>query len=481
MELKKHEAPGDALFANMIDIYYKTDMNGCITVVSPSCLAQTGYTQEELIGRQVTEFYVDPAQRDELLSALLEKGEVNDFDLMLVHKDGSPRNASVTLHLLLDKGGKPTGIEGILRNVTRRKQVEALLRDSEARLNEAERIAHLGSWEMDIATGRLQWSEEVFRIFEMDPDSFGASYAAFMEAIHPDDRKAVDRAYVQSLETRQPYSIEHRLLFPDGRIKWVHEQCESVFAEDGTPLRSLGTVQDITGRKLAAQMESELLQQNRDLVRQLIHMQEEDKRMLARDLHDEMGQLLTSINARAEYIARHGDDAEISAKAREIIRDTKASFDAEHRMLLKLRPGTLDVLGLAAALTELTGNWEKETGAGCSLRIEGEIDHLEETHTIAIYRLVQEALTNAHRHGKATRVEVVVRNMPPHAGREGKVLVEVSNNGKGLRVQHIHKGMGIIGMGERIYALGGTFLLTDMPRDGVRIEAELPVGNGDEK
>jgi len=477
-ELKEYEAQYAALFANMADIYYKTDVNGCIEVISPSCLSQTGYTQEELLDRPVTEFYADPAQRDDLLRELLEKGKVNDFDVILVHKDGSPRDASVTSHLLLDKDEKPAGVEGILRNVTRRKQVETLLRNSEARLNAAERIAHLGSWEMDVETGRLEWSEEMFRIFETDRDSFGASYAAFLEAIHPDDREAVNNAYTHSLETRQPYGIEHRLLFPDGRIKWVYEQCESTFSEDGTPLRSLGTVQDITERKLAAQTEFELLQQNRDLVRQLMRVQEEDRRMLARDLHDELGQLLTSIMVRAEYIVRHADDAEICVKAGEIVRDTKASFDAEHAMLLKLRPATLDALGLAAALTEMADRWEKQTDIVCSLRIEGEIDHLDETHTIAIYRLVQEALTNAHRHGKATRVEVVVRNMPPHAGRKGKVLVEISNNGKGLRVQHIHKGMGIIGMRERIHALGGTFLLTDMPRDGVRIEAELPIEDG---
>jgi len=203
--------------------------------------------------------------------------------------------------------------------------------------------------------------------------------------------------------------------------------------------------------------------------------------MLARELHDELGQLLTSINVRAEYIARHAGDAEISAKAKDVVRDTRASFDAEHRMLLKLRPSTLDALGLAAALTELKGQWKKQTGADCSLHIKGEIDHLDEAHTIAIYRLVQEALTNARRHGKATHVDIVVQHIPPRAGREGKMLVEISDNGKGLRVQHIHKGMGIIGMRERIHTLGGTFLLTDMPRDGVRIEAELPVEDGAKK
>ncbi|MDQ6967006.1 MAG: PAS domain S-box protein [Mariprofundaceae bacterium] len=104
---------------------------------------------------------------------------------------------------------------------------------------------------MNPTDNELNWSGEVYRIFEVDMDSFDVSYEAFLTCIHPEDRQAVDSAYRKSLETRQPYSIEHRLLFPDGRIKWVHEQCESTFTGDGTPLRSLGTVQDITERKQA--------------------------------------------------------------------------------------------------------------------------------------------------------------------------------------------------------------------------------------
>lgn len=120
--------------------------------------------------------------------------------------------------------------------------------ESEARLNEAQRIAHIGSWELNLVDNALVWSEEIYRIFEIDPIKFGSSYEAFLEKVHPDDRAVVNTAYQNSLKSRAPYSIDHRLLFPDGRIKYVHEQCET-FYENGTPLRSIGTVQDITERK----------------------------------------------------------------------------------------------------------------------------------------------------------------------------------------------------------------------------------------
>lgn len=125
------------------------------------------------------------------------------------------------------------------------------LLDSEKRLLEAQRIAQIGNWNLDLVGGKLTWSDEIFRIFEIDPSTFGASYEAFLSAIHPEDRERVNRAYTDSVANHTPYEITHRLLMADGRIKWVNERCETYYTEDGKALRSAGTVQDITARKLA--------------------------------------------------------------------------------------------------------------------------------------------------------------------------------------------------------------------------------------
>jgi diguanylate cyclase (GGDEF)-like protein/PAS domain S-box-containing protein len=127
---------------------------------------------------------------------------------------------------------------------------QARLANSEARLREAQRLAHLGSWELDLVADRLVWSEEIFRIFEIDPQRFAASYQAFLDAVHPGDREAVNRAYADAVKNRRPYEITHRLLMPDGRIKHVHERCETHYDAGGRPLRSLGTVQDVTAQRL---------------------------------------------------------------------------------------------------------------------------------------------------------------------------------------------------------------------------------------
>lgn len=164
--------------------------------------------------------------------------------------DGTPIWIEGEYVCLYDDRGRIKGHFGVQREVTQQKHVEDEIRISESRLNEAQRIAKVGSWELDLQTNHLYWTDEIFSLFEIDKSKFGASYEAFLDAIHLDDREAVNNAFTQSLKDRSPYVITHRLQMPDGRIKWVEERCSTVFAEDGTPLVSRGTVQDITERKL---------------------------------------------------------------------------------------------------------------------------------------------------------------------------------------------------------------------------------------
>jgi PAS domain S-box-containing protein len=133
------------------------------------------------------------------------------------------------------------------------------LRRSEKSLAEAQRIANLGNWDWDIVKNELNWSDEIYRIFGLEPQEFGATYEAFMDRVHPDDREYVDQSVKKALERSMDYSIDHRIVLPDGRIRVVHEQAEITWDKGGVPIRMIGAVQDITERKLMEErlMESE--------------------------------------------------------------------------------------------------------------------------------------------------------------------------------------------------------------------------------
>ncbi len=137
--------------------------------------------------------------------------------------------------------------------ITERRQAEMALRQSEARLNRSQEIAHLGSWELDLAKNELTWSDEVYRIFGLQPREFGASYEAFLERVHPDDREAVHKAYSDSVrDGTDSYEVDHRVMRKDtGEIRMVHEKCEHIRDESGHIIKSAGMVQDITERKQA--------------------------------------------------------------------------------------------------------------------------------------------------------------------------------------------------------------------------------------
>lgn len=142
---------------------------------------------------------------------------------------------------------------------------EQRLQHSEERLNQAQRTARIGNWELDLVGNELFWSDEIYRIFEIDRAAFKPSYEAFINAIHPDDREAVNQAYTRSLELQAPYEISHRLLMSDGRIKWVTERGVSFFDAQGMPMRSVGTVQDVTEHKQTEQTLQESEEQYRTL------------------------------------------------------------------------------------------------------------------------------------------------------------------------------------------------------------------------
>ncbi len=150
--------------------------------------------------------------------------------------------------------------ENLKKEIFTHKKSEEALKESETRLNEAQQIAHIGSWELDLITNTLHWSDEVYRIFDLEPQQFDPTYEAFLDNIHPDDREFVNNAYTESVKNKKTYDIIHRLLLKDGTLKFVNERCETFYNDNGKAVRSIGTVQNVT-RRIQAEEELKKYQQ----------------------------------------------------------------------------------------------------------------------------------------------------------------------------------------------------------------------------
>lgn len=240
-----------AIVQSSDDAIISKDLNGIILSWNGGAEQVYGYSAGEAIGRDVSMLVPHDHLHEltEIMTNLRQGKRIEHYTTERIRKDGRRISVSLTISPIRDMGGTIIGASSIAHDATGRKEAEEALRQSEDRLKEAQKMARFGSWELDLGVNRLVWSDEIFRIFEIDPARFGASYESFLDRIHPDDRARVDAAYTNSVRNRTPYAIDHRLLFEGGRVKHVREQCETYYDAAGRPLRSVGTVQDVTELK----------------------------------------------------------------------------------------------------------------------------------------------------------------------------------------------------------------------------------------
>lgn len=260
--LKESEERLAQLAAQNRTVSWDVDAQGLYTFVSHVSEKVVSYRPDELVGKK--HFYdLHPEEgREEFKKAAFEifvqKGTIHDLVNPVQTKDRGLIWVSTSGFPLLHPDGTLLGYRGSDTDITESNLASEALLLNEKRLKEAQRIACIGNWELNLADKKLVWSDEIYRIFEIDPNVAGVTYESFLEAIHPDDRETVKHAYAASLREKIPYEITHRLLMADGRVKYVLERCETFFDPAGQPLRSVGTAQDVTREKLAEEEKAKL-------------------------------------------------------------------------------------------------------------------------------------------------------------------------------------------------------------------------------
>jgi PAS domain S-box-containing protein len=220
-----------------------------IIAANPAALTATNLSETDILGKKCFEVFHRPGTTSPPAGCPLETHlRAGKLQTATAEMEASGRAYWVSCTPILDEEGKLDKVIHIATDITRFKKTEYALQKSKSLLNESQRIAGIGSWELSIATNRLAWSDEMYRIFEIDPRRFGATQEAYLHAVHPEDRLQVQHAHADSLANRSPFEVTYRLPMTDGRVKFVRMRGTTSYGREGKPLRSFGTVQDITER-----------------------------------------------------------------------------------------------------------------------------------------------------------------------------------------------------------------------------------------
>ncbi len=226
------------------------DIKGKITYSNIAHHRILAVPEGELTGQYVWTFIADDRQKNEMLDYMAylvrEQPVPEMYQVKNITHDGREIELEVKWDYQRNSKGDVDGFISIISDITERKQIQDKLKKSEKNLANAQKIAHVGSWELELSDHSLIWSDEVFRIFEFPPEQSVASYQSYVNAIHPDDREMVRKDFIETLNNDRTYEINYRLLMPDGRIKYVLERGKTEFGNNDEPVRSIGIVIDLT-------------------------------------------------------------------------------------------------------------------------------------------------------------------------------------------------------------------------------------------
>lgn len=319
------------------------------------------------------------------------------------------------------------------------------------------------------------WNPAAQRIFGYAPEDIIGQSAALLTP--PDQKEDLEHNLKAINAKRVIEQYDTKRVARDGRLIDVSLSASPlVDPKTGEVIGDICTMRDITERKHAEIAEKEL-EENRQLTHLIQRHIEDERRSLARELHDELGQYVTAIKTFAVGIANKTKNQmpDVEGNAQTIVAAANHIYDGMHNIIRQLRPGSLDNLGLSETLRDAVAGWQAENPQiAISLNLSGEFDALGETLNINLYRIVQESVTNALRHSQASTLDIKLT-----ITKTGELQLVIKDNGKGMDINTVDQTnhFGLLGMRERAQALHGSFNLDSAPNQGATIYINIPKGN----
>ena len=391
-------------------------------------------------------------------------------ELRLRHKRGHYITVLTRGLPIRDEDGRPVRIVGTHLDVTERKRTEMSLRESEERLRLAFAGAQEGIWDWDLETGSVVYSSRWKQMLGYSDDEIEPHISAWERLVHPEDRSAADRAHDSAFKGQQTYESEFRLRHKDGHYVHVLSRGFPVRRDPSGPvIRIVGTHFDLTERRKRDQERA-----RNELLSHLVFVQEDERRRIARDMHDQFGEQLTALSLRIASLRQAcGPRTDLTAHADALDAIARHLDHDVEELVWQLRPTALDDLGLQAALANYIQEWSERAGIATALHTSGLLDHrLASEVETALYRIAQEALNNAAKHSRARRVEVILER------RTDCVLLIIEDDGVGFEegpAATDGRGFGLVGMQERAKLVGAQLDIESTPGRGTTILVRMAV------
>jgi two-component system sensor histidine kinase UhpB len=388
---------------------------------------------------------------------------------------------------ICDKNGITVGLVGFAQDITERKQAEEALRKSEAILNETGFIARIGGWEHDLVSGQATWTKALYDIDELESGT-PPGPNEHLDYYPPRDRAILARAYQRAAETGEPFDLELQVYTAKKRLIWGRVIGRPIM-QGGKCIRMVGTFQDITDRKRAEQERERLFQevqsahgQLQTLSRHLMDAQENERRQIARELHDEIGQVLTAIKTNLQAIQLAPEPATLQARLEESGTIVDHALEQIRTLALDLRPSLLDDFGLESALEWYLARQGRRAGFVAEFSAALPETRLPSALESTCFRVVQAAVTNAERYAHATKVQVLLRAIAPiESDGITKLELVVRDDGVGFDVSTAMErsmrgaSLGLVGMQERVRLAGGEITIESVHGQGTEIRAQFPL------
>ncbi|MCG3179647.1 MAG: hypothetical protein BIFFINMI_01988 [Phycisphaerae bacterium] len=442
----------------------------------------------ELAGASFLDFF-SPRELETIRShlALRAAGQASTYEVELTGRRGTRRNVILSGTPVMDDQGRLRSLLGTFTDITGRKKAERSLQEAMARLGESERRfrtlveqmpAVTYSAALDPESTTLYVSPQIEAMLGFSSQDYAADPGLWRKRLHPDDLDRVMREVADAQGGLRPLACEYRLIARDGRTVWVRDEAAIISDRQGRPAVLQGVMFDISPRKAAERQIEQYQSQLRTLASELLLAEERERRELAADLHDGLGQTLTLAAIRLAELGRTADPA--SADALSQVRDLIDQANRAARSLtFQISPPVLHDLGLAAALEWLGEDLQARHGLEVVLEEEGRRFPMDDSTRVIIYRSVRELLTNVIKHAGAGEARVAL-------AREGNTLrITVEDDGRGFDPAAMFEDrsqpdrrrgrFGLFSIRERLNQLGGSVQIDTSPGRGTTVTLRAPL------